>query len=195
MNENNFIRKIQFCRAHRIVKNFGDFCCKGETVLSVGDGEGSVSLQMQNKYKVKVQGLDVGNVFSKFRINEIPLEIYDGKEIPYPDNSFDIVTAVFVLHHCYDVEQILAEIIRVSRKKIIICEDVYSTWIGKQIVCGFDYLENRSLSRDVNIPFNFKTLKEWVNLFNKLNLTVVNSIPFRASRVIPVRNQLFCLTN
>jgi len=191
-NKEPFISQVQHWRADGITAPFGSFLSPGETVLSVGDGDGSVSKSMQGKFEVIVQGLDVGNVLP-VRAAEIPLEIYDGKKIPFEKEAFDVVTAIFVLHHCEDVEQVLSEIIRVSSSKIIICEDVYKTWFGKGLISAVDYIGNRSGSKDMPIHLNFRTTLQWEQTFTKFNLKIIRSAPLKVFSYWPVKHQLFFL--
>lgn len=188
-----FVQMLGDFRADKIIGGISGFVVPGESVLSVGDGDGSVSRRMRDRFQLVPQGLDV-EVQVPFRTKEIPLVYYDGTRMPYSDNSFDIVAAVFSLHHCNDVENVLSEMIRVSRNKIIICEDVFASKFQKAVVCAVDYIENRVWSRDVNIPYNFRSIEEWTALFQKEGLCVELSNSFKVVKVLPVKNHLFCLS-
>src|SRR3989337_138881 len=50
----------------------------------------------------------------------IPVIIYDGKKLPFQNETFDISLLIAVLHHCNEPLQVLDEAIRVSSKKIVI---------------------------------------------------------------------------
>jgi 2-polyprenyl-3-methyl-5-hydroxy-6-metoxy-1,4-benzoquinol methylase len=66
-------------------------------------------------------------------------EIYDGYNLPYANNSFDIVFCMFSLHHIPHYKDILKEIQRVCKKRIIILEDNPTNSIQK-IISGIHYL-------------------------------------------------------
>jgi len=51
-------------------------------------------------------------------------DIYDGYKLPYEDNSFDVVLSMFVLHHIPHNKEIIHELQRVSRNRVIIVEDM-----------------------------------------------------------------------
>ena len=182
---------IRNYRANKILNAVKLFIKPGDSILSVGDGDGYVSRRIQEKTNAKVQGLDIF-YFKEYRVQGIPLVIYDGKEIPFADNSFDISTGVFVLHHCQDFEFTLQEMIRVSKKKIIIFEDVFNNRLEHIFLRFFDTIENRTFSTEIPIPYNFQTLSEWKKTFKKLDLTLIYTIQFRALP-LPVRNQAFYL--
>lgn len=160
-------------------------------MLSVGDGDGYVSLRIQEKTGVKIKGLDI--LFHEdYRVQGIPLVLYDGKEIPFPKNKFDIVAGIFVLHHCEDIEFTLEEMIRVTKKKLIIVEDVFNNSLERKFLRFFDFIENRTFSPNMPIPFNYRTLAQWRQIFGHYNLKLVSSTQYQALP-LPVRNQSFCL--
>jgi len=179
-------------RAKRILKSFDGFLRRGDSVLSVGDGDGYVARQMIRDHGVEVRGLEV-EIEWPGRRTEVECDTYDGRTMPYGDGSFDCVTAVFVLHHCDDVEQVFREIVRVSRSRVVICEDVYRTRPGRLVVCGCDWLLNRCFGEGVNLPFNFRTVDDWHETFGRLGLEVESSKPFKLWKYWPVTHQVFCL--
>ena len=182
---------IRNFRANKILDSIKFFIKPGESVLSVGDGDGYVSMRIQERTGAMIQGLDILH-FKKYRVQGIPLVIYDGNEIPFADNSFDISAGVFLLHHCQNFELTLQEMIRVSKRKLIIFEDVFNNRLELAFLHFFDTIENRTFSSEMPIPYNFQTILQWKNTFKKFNLKLVYSVQFRAL-TLPVRNQAFCL--
>ncbi|MFW9904842.1 MAG: class I SAM-dependent methyltransferase [Candidatus Thorarchaeota archaeon] len=182
---------IRNFRANKILNSVKFFINPGELILSVGDGDGYVSMRMQEKTGAKIQGLDILH-FKKYRVREIPLVVYDGKEIPFADQSFDISAGVFLLHHCQNFEFTLQEMIRVSKRKLILFEDVFNNQLELTFLRFFDTIENRTFSTEMPIPYNFQTLLQWKKTFKKFNLKLIYSVQFRALP-LPVRNQAFCL--
>ena len=159
-------------------------------MLSVGDGDGYVSLRIKEKIGVEIQGLDI-LPYQEYRVIGVPLTLFDGKNIPFSDESFDITAGIFLLHHCKD-DTILKEMIRVSRKKLIIVEDVFNNSLERLGLQIFDCVENRTFSPEMPIPHNFRNLVQWKKIFKTFNLELVWSTQFRALP-LPVRNQSFCL--
>ena len=187
------VKRIIDYRTDKIVDSLESFVKKGETLLSVGDGDGFVTEKMMRRCGVDARGLDVEIGFAYERSKEVPLDYYDGITIPYKDDNFDIVSAIFVLHHCNDIDRVVSEIVRVARKKIIICEDVYRTSIGKGIVCLMDFIENRLASKDINIPYNFNTVKGWENTLRNHGLKIVKSEKLKVISIDPVKQHVFYL--
>lgn len=50
----------------------------------------------------------------------ISLEIYDGYNLPFSDESFDIVTCVDVIEHVEDYNRLIKEMLRISKKGIFL---------------------------------------------------------------------------
>lgn len=48
------------------------------------------------------------------------LDVYDGYSLPFPDKHFDLVTCVDVLEHVEDYHRFLDELLRVTRKSVLI---------------------------------------------------------------------------
>ncbi|GAF81267.1 unnamed protein product, partial [marine sediment metagenome] len=181
---------IRNYRANQIINTFSFFIQPGESMLSVGDGDGYVSMRIKEKTGIEVQGLDI-LPHQEYRVIGVPLTLYDGNNIPFPDKSFDITAGIFLLHHCED-DTILKEMIRVSKKKIIIVEDVFNNSLERLGLRIFDCVENRTFSSEMPIPHNFRKLKQWEKIFKLRDLELVRSTQFRALP-LPVRNQSFCL--
>ena len=53
---------------------------------------------------------------------------YDGKEIPFPDNSFNVVVCFEVLEHVYDFKDLLIEINRVLKQRGEACISCPFVW-------------------------------------------------------------------
>lgn len=149
-------------RAKDMMKLIEPFLEKGETILDIGAGTCNISeLLLQKNYAVTP--LDVKNLSAVDHIKPI---IYDGKTIPFGDDSFDAALILTVLHHTLKPEEILMEARRVS-KKIIVIEDIYSSWLHKQATYFFDSLLNLEF---IGHPHSNKTDLQWRAAFQKLGL-------------------------
>jgi len=110
--------------------------------------------------------LDINNLSF---IDEITHLIYDWKEIPFNDNTFDIATILTVLHHTLNPEEILKEVSRVS-KQIVIIEDIYTNKLHKYITFFLDSLFNLEFLWH---PHTNKTDKQWQDTFSKMWLKIL----------------------
>src|SRR3989338_10633379 len=78
-------------------------------LLDVGAGRCYISKEIQSKNK----GVDTTCIdITDFNKTDLKLILYDGKNIPFKDNSFDNILLIYVLHHVDDPTAMLKECIR-----------------------------------------------------------------------------------
>ena len=104
-----------------------DYIKQGEKILEVGCGEGILSALMAQKgAEVTASDISKPNLMNAKKyaknkgINNINFLEADAEDLPFRDNSFDIVVADNVLEHLPDFEKGLSEIKRVTKKRAII---------------------------------------------------------------------------
>lgn len=149
----------------RLAKYITSLCDNNSDILDVGCDDGSVAkMIMEYNPSLKIVGIDI----QSNRPSKISRRIYDGKKIPYPSNSFDVVIALDVLHHTKDILPLLREIKRVSKKYIIIKDHLVYSIFSKLLVSFTDYISN--VHRGIKCNFNFPSLQKWNYYFNKLHL-------------------------
>ena len=154
-------------RAASIALQMKDFIKKGDRVLDIGLGNGFVAKQVRNHYKVYMEGVDIVD----YNETDIKNTIYNGFNLPFKDNSFDCILILQTLHHCTDQIQVLKEAKRVSRKSIIIMEDVYCNYFEKLMTFLHDYISNKR--KGVDCPYYFHNKGEWKTIFEKLGLKII----------------------
>lgn len=97
-----------------------------ERVLDAGFGLGYGMVKMAERAEQLI-GIEVDRRAvsrGKKLVEEVPQIIavkhYDGRAIPYDDNSFDVVTCVDVLEHVPDYVALLQEMVRVSSRVVFV---------------------------------------------------------------------------
>lgn len=110
---------------------------KSKSVLDVGLGMGTFAKCMIDDGHT-VMGIDVDNTSLYTNITPV---IYNGKTIPFKSDTFEVATIICVLHHCPNQEQVIKEVMRVSKKAIII-EDTFRNKIEHALVAIRDSIEN-----------------------------------------------------
>lgn len=71
------------------------------TVLDVGCGTGTTDRHLVGEVKT-LHGVDLSEemlIVARRHVREAHFESYDGKALPFPEDSFDVVIAICVLHH------------------------------------------------------------------------------------------------
>lgn len=96
---------------------------KIENVLEVGCGTGAVLSDLAARGIGKRHvGIDVANPSDHLddTASHLDLRSYDGRRLPFPDNSFDLVFASHVIEHVAEPRGLIEELIRVSSDVVYI---------------------------------------------------------------------------
>ncbi len=125
-----------------------------KNVLDFGLGMGSLAKCMKND-GYSVTGLDIDNTSLWKDVQPV---IYDGINIPFKDNQFDNSTVVCVLHHCQNQNKVLKEIMRVS-KRVIVIEDTFRNPIEHLAIAVRDSIENWEFYKHI-----YRSYPEWKKL-------------------------------
>lgn len=105
----DFLHKIRAAEIEVILARFRP----GARILELGAGTGQQALEIRNRgFDIEALEIPASN-YSQDRL--FPLTDYDGRHIPFPDASFDIVFSSNVLEHVRDLPGLHAEIKRVLR--------------------------------------------------------------------------------
>lgn len=171
---------------------------KGNRVLDVGGGSGYLSMGLQ-RVGYSAALTDVLDYRAEETQN-LPFKLMTSPtQLPYGDDQFDSAFLFEVLHHVDDPHHIplLTEVGRVA-KRVVIIENVYGTMSHPLLRVDYehedpsptadylamlpehqlktlmlmDYYVNIASKGiiDMNIPFRFKTMEEWLSLFDTAGL-------------------------
>ena len=144
----------------------------GPRVLDMGAGEGYLAkLLTDDCFDVTL--LDVYDANQ----TDLPNVVYNGRDVPFPDDAFDTTTISLVLHHCYNFERVLQEAIRVTRRRLLVAESVYRTRFEKWTLWTADTLFNGARSGGA-MPRTlcFKRVDQWRRIFAEHDLTAIEEI-------------------
>jgi ubiquinone/menaquinone biosynthesis C-methylase UbiE len=153
-------------RVQDILRKIVPHLRKGYRILDIGSGSCEVAKILRDA-GYNIMPLDVVN--KSFYPNVLPV-LYDGKHLPFRDNSFDIVLLITVLHHIKQPVEILKEAVRVA-PKIIVMEDLYRGIFQKYMTFAMDSLLN---SEFFGHPHTNMTKEQWEKVFQELNLKITD---------------------
>lgn len=182
-----FVRKLYQKAAKRMCLNCKDFIKNDSKILDLGCGSGIVGKEFENFFKARLRGVDIIDQ----RIEKIPFQLFDGKNVPFPENYFDYVLISYVLHHSKDPIYLLKEAKRVVKDKIIIYEDLAEGFWGR-LFCKIHGLTFSFLFNKGKASSNFKNDKEWKKIFGDLKLKIVSE-KIVSSKIYPVSQKLYIL--
>lgn len=140
---------------------------QGASLLDVGCGDGTIGrLIGRRRPDLTVAGIDV-----LIRPQTaIPVQPFDGKTIPHPDDSFDIVMFVDVLHHTDDPLGLLKEAARVARKAVVLKDHTCEGPFARETLRLMDWVGNAR--HGVSLPYNYWPRARWQQAFRSVNLSV-----------------------
>lgn len=142
----------------------------GASIVDVGAGRALIAKRILEKTGAKITCVDIDDLNeTNLSREELLYVLYDGKTLPFPDNTFETALLVYVLHHCNNQEEILDEVMRVS-KRAIIFEDLGPyplTQIG-------DFIVN-TLLHGVYAPLKFRRDASWKELFAQKGFRLVEA--------------------
>jgi len=104
-----FLHEIRDAEIEVIASHFPP----GARILEIGAGTGRQALDIRRR-GFAVEAIEIAE--SNYRDQqEFPITAYDGRHIPFPDASFDVVFSSNVLEHVRDFDALHSEIKRVLR--------------------------------------------------------------------------------
>jgi SAM-dependent methyltransferase len=137
------------------------------TVLDVGCGDGELAhALMTMRPDISVRGVDV----LVRDTTRIPVERFDGRQLPAADHSVDVVMMIDVLHHTDDPTELLRESARVARQAVVIKDHLSDPWLAGATLRFMDWVGNSP--HGVRLPYNYWTRAQWLKGFEQVGLTV-----------------------
>jgi ubiquinone/menaquinone biosynthesis C-methylase UbiE len=137
----------------------------GARVLDIGSGDGRLARAIAaQRVDIAIEGLDV----HVRRDVAVPVAPFDGRVIPRPDGSADVVTLFDVLHHAEDPLALLREAARVARACVVIKDHVADTGVARRTLRVMDEVGNRR--HGVALPHTYWTSGEWEQALRALTL-------------------------
>jgi SAM-dependent methyltransferase len=137
-------------------------------VLDVGSGDGRLAWSLlQRRSDLAIQGVDVLMRPS----TQIPVKLFDGTTLPYPNLSFDAVMLIDVLHHTVDPLRLLQEALRVCRNYLIVKDHLLDGFAAGMRLRFLDYAGNADFG--VALPYNYMSEKQWVEFETLLQVRVM----------------------
>ncbi|MDO8551622.1 MAG: class I SAM-dependent methyltransferase [bacterium] len=173
-----------------ICRDCQPFVKMGAKILDLGCGNGIFSKKLKDFFQADLIGVDLQDR----RVVNIPFKLVSGENLPFADNTFDVVFINFLLHHTSDYKKVLTEAKRASRGKIIIYEDLKENFIDDVsfILHKFTY---KLFFRPYNLIVSFKSEREWEEIFKNLGLKILSKKKAPSIMPFDLRNRKQLILN
>jgi SAM-dependent methyltransferase len=150
-------RTVRVPRGDRIVASLAGHLGRVDSLLDVGCGDGVYTLALARAVgATTVAGVDVHIRPTA----QIDVKEYDGVHLPHPDQSFDGVCLIDVLHHCAQPLVVLTEALRVARRVVAIKDHFAFGPVSEKILYLLDMAGN---ARDqIPSPGTYFRPAQWV---------------------------------
>lgn len=102
---------------------------------------------------------------------DIPVQLFDGKNIPLKDKIADTSLLMFVLHHTNNQIEVISEAQRLAKEYIIIGEDTAENMFDSMM--GNIHLRTSQWTKAVK---SFRSDQEWRQMFQKQGLELVKKV-------------------
>ncbi len=137
------------------------------SVLDIGCGDGQITQSLgKARPDIQIKGLET----VPRKNPRISVATFDGVTLPYPDNSFDIVLLVDVLHHANHPFALLSEAHRVAKQSLIIKDHTMDGFLAGPILAFMDNIGNAR--HEIPLPYHYWPEGTWRRAFRTLGCGV-----------------------
>lgn len=130
-------------KRRRFLKLLKEVDFTGKTVLEIGSGPGGNLKELLSKSAKTLTGVDISPDMVELAKSHLPPKVniikVDGTKLPFEDKAFDVVFTATVLQHNTDetmLLQLMAEMCRVAKDKILLFERIENTITGDDLCYG-----------------------------------------------------------
>lgn len=145
---------------------------RSDAVLKIGNGFGYLSTFIED-YVQELKIFEV-NIFDK-TVNKKQVTLYDGKNLPVDDKSFDVAMFNLVFHHIPNNKAFLKQTALKTRRYIILYEQTYDNIFQKLQLVWRDWYINTKAGTPSKIHWRSYLKRNIVEEFvNSAGLTIVH---------------------
>lgn len=157
-------------RVQALAENIAEMLPPGvSTLLDVGCGDGTLARSiMDRRPELRATGVEI----RARPTTAISVQEFDGRTLPYPDRSYEVVMMVDVLHHADAALLLLREAARVAAREVVIKDHLTGTWLSHERLRLMDWVGN--IGHGVPLRYAYWSPSEWQKAFAQAGLHEVD---------------------
>ncbi len=137
------------------------------TVLDVGSGDGLLaSLVLARRPDLAWSAIDTRARL----VSHVPVQLFDGRHLPFGDKQVDVVLFVDVLHHADHPMMLLREAVRVARSTLVIKDHLREGLAANARLRLMDWVGNARWA--VSLPDQYWSESQWQRAREELGLRI-----------------------
>lgn len=148
-----------------LTRHIADLVPRNASVVDIGAGDGLLAREVLS-IRPDLRWTAVDTLARPTA--HIPVQIFDGTTLPFPDKSFDVALFVDVLHHTDDPMVMLREAVRVARA-VVIKDHLREGFLAGPTLRFMDWVGNSAWG--VSLPYNYWSENQWKSAARDLSLT------------------------
>lgn len=135
------------------------------SIVDIGAGDGRLAERVTAaRPDLKWMGVDTVSRPT----THVPVQLFNGEQLPFPDKSFDTALFIDVLHHTLDPMVLLREALRVARHSIVIKDHMREGFLAGPTLRLMDWVGNAGWG--VRLPYNYWNQLQWERACIELRL-------------------------
>lgn len=173
-------------------RRYQRYLAQATSLLDIGLGTG-LALQhvMQQNPHLAVAGIDIRDL--RLPHVTVPLQLYNGDNLPFESQQFDVSLLFYVLHHCHDPARLLAEARRVTRQRLIIIEEFDLPGADKISLELTERQNHRALGLPTDLPYQLFDQTDFEVMLRQRQLWQVERQLLPSQTTRPVQKYLYVL--
>lgn len=152
-------------------------------ILDVGAGDGSIGALL-TRYRPGTRVIAVETFLRPGR-SEVPQFVqFDGARLPFADSTFDVALLLDVLHHATRPTGLLHEVLRVTKRRVLVKDHVARGWIDRARLSLLDVAGN--LGSGAVMTGRYLSRPQWDQLLGSLDsvrVTWHRALSFRTGSI------------
>ena len=187
---NDLVQRVGFKRAETVVNHVVAWLKDRDgNILDYGCGLGHIGYLISKKTGRPVEYYDVRKY--PYPPDGVEIKVFDGKKLPCDDGEFDTSLVVFVMHHVPNPPDSLKDIVRVSKRYVLICEDLMRSKREMIVEAIKDTIANFFLP---HMTLQYRIESDWEKMFEEMGLKIEKKTYFQTKYIFNFKHVAWLLS-